>query len=425
MSISRPAIPFPSRVWSDELLRNSLYLMLASGTTAALGFLFWLVAAHWFTAPDVGTATSLISATALISYISQLGMDTAIVRFVPGSSRRDSHVTTGLVVAVGAAAVLATVYAMSAPAFAPRLAGVLRGPGVVVFVVLTVCCAANLLTDAVFVACRATKYTLLADGVVLGATKLALPFVTVGLGAMGIFVASGVAAAAAVGFSLAVMVRTLGYRPRGGMDLGVVRAGLRFSSTSYLASLLNLLPILVLPILVLGRLGAAAAGYYYLAFQIANLVNAIGYAVSQTLLAEAAYPAARLPALLRRSALLSCGLLGPPVLLLVFGSSWVLMVFGADYSANAAGALRLFAIASFPVALNCWLGSALRLTRQFAALTGANAVSAVATVGLAAATAGRGVSWVAASWLVGNCLGAVPAATALARRAVRGGLVAV
>ena len=53
-----------------------------------------------------------------------------------------------------------------------------------------------------------------------------------------------------------------------------------------MASVFNLLPILVVPVIVLGKLDSADAGYYFIAFQIASLLSGVAFAVTQSLLAE-------------------------------------------------------------------------------------------------------------------------------------------
>lgn len=72
----------------DHLVRNSLYLMLSTGIQAALGFTFWIIMARLFSTGDVGKASSLISATALIAYFALFGLNSTLVRFLPGLQKK-------------------------------------------------------------------------------------------------------------------------------------------------------------------------------------------------------------------------------------------------------------------------------------------------------------------------------------------------
>src|SRR5579859_2991335 len=66
-----------ARGWS--LMRNSVFIMGTTIATSGLGYLYWLVAAHAFTAYEVGVASTLISAMILISSLSNLGLGATLI----------------------------------------------------------------------------------------------------------------------------------------------------------------------------------------------------------------------------------------------------------------------------------------------------------------------------------------------------------
>jgi len=84
------------RFQADHLVRNSPNLVLNSGLQAALGFAFWLIAARLFATADAGRASSLIAATALISYVALLDLNSTSVRYLPTAPDRDAMLTAGL-----------------------------------------------------------------------------------------------------------------------------------------------------------------------------------------------------------------------------------------------------------------------------------------------------------------------------------------
>ena len=63
----------------SPLYRNSIYISLASLTTAVAGFLFWAIAARLYPAQDVGVASAIVSALNLTFNLSMLGMNFAII----------------------------------------------------------------------------------------------------------------------------------------------------------------------------------------------------------------------------------------------------------------------------------------------------------------------------------------------------------
>ena len=399
---------------ADPLLRNSGYLALTTATMSLLGFLFWLLNARLFGASRIGEATSLLSATALISYVSLLGFNSMFIRFLPTAEDRNAQINAGLTLCAGAAAVIATGYVLGLPVLAPKLDFVRQNPWYAIgFVVLSVCAAGNLLTDSVFIALRQARYNLLVDGIIQGGTKLGLPLLLVSLGAFGIFASAGIAAGLAVLGSLYFMRRAFGHRLSLVVRMSTFRHVLGFSVASYVSSLFNLFPLLLVPLIVLDRDGAAAAGYYFVAFQLANLLYAVSYAVTESLLAEGSHPETLLRSLARRSALLVGVIAAAGAAVLAAGSHLILLLFGRDYSAHASVVLALLALGAPAVAMNAWASTLLKVTRQLSAMIISNIVYTVVIVGLVWRWVPRGLGPVAVAWLYGNLASGAVAATAL------------
>lgn len=419
-----------ARLAADEMIRNSMYLVLSSGLQAALGFAFWILTARLFSAADVGRGSSLISAAVTVAYLALLGLNSALVRYLPTARDPDSLVSAGVLLVACSGAVAALVYVLLVPLIAPRLDPVVHRPLMALgFVLLTSACAVNVLTDSVFIAARRAAYNALADGGAGGLAKLGFVVVLAGTGSYGLFCASASAFAAAALASIFFMVRALHRRPSFRRPWRALRTVLRFCGASYLGNVGNMLPSLVVPLIVLDRLGAPAAAYYFVAFQVANLLFSASFAVEQTFLAEGSQAGADLRPLLRRSIRVLIGLCLPACLLLIVAGHWLLLVFGPGYSRHGTLTLILLAAAALPLAVNNWLQSLLRLLGSLRAIVVSNALYAAAICGLAWVLAPHGLTAVAASWPAGTALGAlaaaVPCARGLMRRPGRGARPAV
>lgn len=411
VSVLRRWATAPRRFAQDALLRNSFFLALNAGTMAAVAFVFWLVNSHLFTVGQIGTATTLLSGASIIAIFSLVGFNSTFVRFLPASRQRDEEINTGLLIVFVTALVGATLYVLLIPLIAPRLELVRASFGFAAgFVVLTAFWGVNLVTDSVFIAFRKAQYNVLVDGLIQGAVKLALPVLLVGLGAYAMFLASGLAAAAAVVASIVFMFRTVTYRPRLSVSLDVLRRTWDYSAANYAANLLLLCPAAVIPLVILDVRGAREAGFFFMAFQVANLLFQLGYAVSASFFAEGSYEGCDLPVLLRRTVRLILLVCVPCSVLVALTAHWILLVFGQAYSANGASTLAILALSAPLVAL-CWAAmTILRITKQLAAVVVVSAVYAVAIVGLALLGVGQGLQWVAVAWLVGNTAGGLLAA---------------
>jgi O-antigen/teichoic acid export membrane protein len=192
-----------------------------------------------------------------------------------------------------------------------------------------------------------------------------------------------------------------------------MRPLLRFSGANYLGNVFNLLPILVMTLIVLDRLGTSAAAYYYMAFQIANLLYAGVYAVEENFLAEGAHDEENLTHLMWRAAKLLAMMALPAALAGAVLAHYIMLVFGHAYAVHGSGALELMALAAIPIAAQNWLITVLRLTGQLLAITLSNVVYAVAICGLAWFLAPHGLTMVGGAWLFGSSAGVVVAAIAV------------
>jgi O-antigen/teichoic acid export membrane protein len=90
--LSATVIPGAERS-QDKVLRNSFFLMVSTLLMAGLGFVFWVVVARLYSPAEVGLATSLIAASTLIAYVSQLGLNNTLVRFRAPGAAHSAEVT--------------------------------------------------------------------------------------------------------------------------------------------------------------------------------------------------------------------------------------------------------------------------------------------------------------------------------------------
>jgi O-antigen/teichoic acid export membrane protein len=79
-SAARPA-PIPPRALS--MLPNSLALIGAKVATMGLGFLFWLVAARFYSPEVVGLAAGVVAAVLLCTQLALFGVGSAVITLFP------------------------------------------------------------------------------------------------------------------------------------------------------------------------------------------------------------------------------------------------------------------------------------------------------------------------------------------------------
>ena len=166
---------------------------------------------------DVGRASSLISATAVIAYLSLFGLNFTLVRFLPTAPDKGPLITAAFILVAGAGTAIGLAYILLTPFLAPRLAFVEHRPALTAgFALLTAAAAVNLLTDSVFIAARKASFIALTDGAIGGLSKIVFGVTLAGTGAYGLFCASagGFAAAALVSVVLIIQSVTGARRSR-------------------------------------------------------------------------------------------------------------------------------------------------------------------------------------------------------------------
>jgi O-antigen/teichoic acid export membrane protein len=378
-----------------------------------MGFTFWIIVARLFPASEVGQASALVSATSLIAYFALLGLNSTIFRFLPTAADKGSLVTGAFSVVAGCAAAIGLGYVFLTPVFAPRLSFISHKPALALgFVLLNVAVAINLMTDSVFVSSRRANLCALTDGGFGGLGRIAFAVLLAGTGAYGLFVASAAGFALAALVSIVLILTSLRLRPSFKGSLRAIRPLLRFSGASYSANVLNLLPNVVVPLMVLDRLGPKPAAYYFVAFQIAALLYAAVQAVEGAFLSEGSQADANWRQIRSRSRRIAAILFVPGCAILLVGAHWLLLMFGDRYSQNGTGSLELLAIAVIPVAFCNWSWTVLRLTGRLRALVVSNAVFALGICGTAWILLPHGLTAVAAAWPIGCTIAACVATAA-------------
>jgi O-antigen/teichoic acid export membrane protein len=399
---------------ADGMVRSALYLILSTGTQAALGFVFWILAARLFSTTDVGRASSLISAATLIGFLGLLGLNTTFVRFLSTARDWNSLVTTGLSLVGVCSGVLAIGYAILTPALAPGVSFIVHSPALAIgFVVLTAAGSVNVLTDSIFIAADKAVHTTWTDGLVGGGTRILLVLAVSGAGAYGVFCASTGGYLTAAIASLIIMAKSLGWRPRLSDIRETLKPVLQFSGANYVANIFLMIPNLAVPVIVLDRLGASAAAFYYVAYQLASLLYQTVFAVEQSFLAEGSNTGTVTRAFLMRAVRILLVLCVPSLIAMVLLSHWMLLIFGAQYGSNAVGCLIALSTAVIPIAANNLLLTVLRLANQLKATMISNACYAAAICALAWFLAPRGLGATALAWPIGVSIGSVVAGIAV------------
>jgi O-antigen/teichoic acid export membrane protein len=234
--------------------------------------------------------------------------------------------------------------------------------------------------------------------------KCGLPFLLAGAGAFGLYGSFGMAILCCALASMWVILRHVP-GPRRPSPSPQLLANRGFAAAGYVTYVLTVLPLLVFPLLVINALGSAEAGSYFIAFQVAMLLNAVILAVGNATYAETERATHGRHAVVRKGGLMILAVSVAGCLAMVALAPYLLAIFGDHYVDEGTATLRVLALGAVGAAFNYWGMLRLRLTANLVAMISVQLVGTVVMLGLAVSLADRGTVWVAAAWGIGHAVG--------------------
>lgn len=332
---------------SDQLFKNSFFIMLASVSSAAFGFIFWMLAAKIYSPEDVGIATALISSMALLVLISRFGMDFSIIRFFPTYDKSRIY-STSTIIMTSFAIIFGVIFIVNIDIFSPELNILKTSFNGLLY--LTFLAASSFVATAniSFIANRNARFQFLQTFVVGSRIVFLVPFIA--LGASGIFNAVGISFILAVILAHILLIWS-NIRLSFVVDRNFLIKTFRYSAGNYLSGLFMTAPNMILPIMVLNILGAEQAAYYYIVFMVASLLFIIPNAISTSLFVEGSH-GELLKKTVLKSIIAVISLLIPAIVFLHLYGGWLLGLVGVSYSENGLELLKIMILASMLMAIN-------------------------------------------------------------------------
>ena len=395
------------RLWahfsSDSLFRNSVYLMLSTGVMGVLGFLFWILASHLYAPSDIGLATSIISAAGLMVGLSTLGLNNVLIRFLAQSSERLLLFSTSFVLTTITSVIVSLAFILWASlSHSPLLA---KSPVVVstLFAFYVVTLTMNGMIEGAFIAHRVAKYVFFKN-LWLSLSKIALLLVFIRTAYLGIVAATLFATLIGVSLGLIILVRRLHYSHNFSLGLSTLSKMRSFAIGNYVGSIFGMLPSTLMPLIVLSRLGASSAAYYYIPAMILALLNVIPSATAQSLFAEVSHDEENLRHYILQALRNLFALLIPATALVIVFAPIALGLFGHTYQSEGTVVLRILALSSLFGGMN-YIGDAiLNIQKRPVAYIIMNVLNSILVVGLGYIVAPHGLVAIALATLVGQII---------------------
>ncbi len=391
----------------DPLYRSSIYVMASTGVMAILGFIFWIFVARVFSTENVGIATTLISVMALISNFSLLGFNVSLIRYLPKSSNRDDKINSVFILVILASIISTLIFLIGLKAFSPHLSFLQTNLFyITTFTLFVIGSSLNIIIDSIFIAYRASG-NIFVKNTILSLLKLLFPFLFIFLGSYGIFTSVALAILISSLIGSTILLLKYDYHPAFAFNRDVVKEMAVFSGGNYIANFLSLAPTLILPLLIINRLSAEAAAYFYMDMMILGLLTIISGAATQSLLAEGAYDSTQLKLHFTKASKITFLLLIPAVILIILFGNIILHAFGKNYADEAFAFLQIVSVSAIFMSISSLGSSIFKIRHQISALIGMNALSIIFILSFSYLFMSQGLIGIGWGWLLGQALLAI------------------
>ena len=406
-SIVRKPLRAVLGVLSDPMLRNGHALIASASVTQFIGVLYWIFAARLYPVAVVGRNSVVISVMLFLAGVAQLNLMSTLIRFVPTSGQRTLRlIVSAYLTSVSIGAVIGAIFVFLIPRVEPQLDFLRSGPYIAVWFVLSVVMGTIfVLEDSALTGVRAAPFVPI-ENAFFALLKLGLlvPFAWF-LQSLGIYLSWTVAVLVTIiPTNIYLFARAV---PRHLREHPVASPAPRFREIraflipDSLAALFMLASTVLLPLLVINRLGPTAAAHYQLAWIIGYALFLFSLNMGSSLVVETAADQSGLRQLTWRSMTHLAKLLIPVVIVIVVAAPYLLLAFGRGYAEADVTPLRLLALAALPTIITNTAISATRSQRRMRVVLGIQVAICALVWGLSVAFIGRfGITGVAAAWLI-------------------------
>jgi O-antigen/teichoic acid export membrane protein len=343
------------------IVSNASALASTTAVTSLLGVVYWFVAARRFTPSSVGLASAAIAGMTLVSTFASLGLDTFVLGEVPKHPNRARPLIVAALISAGVAGIaLGLGYALIAPVVSHELRPLSSTPlNAFLFVGGTALVTVGMVLDQALVGQLRGSLQLWRN-VLFGVSKLVILLIVSfgvarrsGMSIYASWILGALVSMLALSFYVVEWMRGLAQDiARGEFPLASLlrEVGQKVMGHQVLNVALKI-PILALPLMVVGLVGTRANAGFYVAWLIMNFGLVLPGSLASVLYAVSSGDVAGFASRIRLTLSLSFAICVVVMLVLIPGAHLMLSVFGASYAASATPTLQLLALSGFPAVI--------------------------------------------------------------------------
>ena len=392
-------------IFKDSLFENSIFLISTNFAGSGLGFIFWVIAARYYSSHDIGIASSIFSGLSLVSMISSIGLPVAMIYYLPRNNNTNKIINSCINAGIISSIIFSLIFLSGLKFWTPGLLGVLHSlKNNLIFVIITIAVSISMIIGSAFIAGKRSSFQMIKE-TSYHFIKIFPLILLRKFGAIGIFMSIGIGLILSIVIGYIILSRFWKFSPELTID-PIIKSMAGFSIGNHAATIFYNLPIFVLPIMILNMMSAKFAGYFYIAMMMASLLYGVSQSISSSLLVESSdkieFASVTNKAIKFNLAIMTIGI----IFFIIFGR-FILNIFNPHYAEQATMAMIILCIASMPLSLIGIFGTVRNAQNRVVSMATMDLLVASITIILSVPLIRMmGLEGAAISFLIANTVGA-------------------
>lgn len=394
--------------FKETLFKNSYYLMGNTAILSLVGFVFWVVAARYYPAGDIGYASAIISVIGFLSVFSLMGLDVTLIKYMPEEIEKADLINSCFNITIIIAIISSLFYIVGIDIWSPSLKILLKNNVISLsFVIFTIFATLSTLQISIFLAFRKAKYSFYQS--ILNVFRILLLPILLIFGSLGIYLSFGIIYITTFILGNFFIIKAYSkYKFNFTIKINIIKKILNYSIGNYIIAILVNIPTYLLPVLIVNMLSPESAAYFFISWTFAGILKTIPSAISRSLLAEGSFNPENLFNDVKKSLKFVFILLLPIIVGIILFGNFLLSIFGAEYANNAYNVLVIFSISSIPFSITQIYTSIKRVEGKIYSLIVVFLILSVITmVGSYLIIDGYGLIGIGYIWFLANSIAAM------------------
>lgn len=332
----------------DKLYINAFYLLVLNLFPSVTGMIFWAISGRVYSSGAIGVAAAVYSAVALIALLADFGLTTSMMRFLPEAKDKANFINSTYSLIFWLSLILSICYLLGSSIWARNL---ITSGNIyifcIVFILFAIVTALGGTVRDTFIAYREAKYAFLYT-VIVNVLRLGLIIPGITFGALGLYSSTAVAYTAGLILAFIILSKKMNHKAALFINLDYRKFAslVPYSLGAHISNLLNLIPQLLFPLLVLERLGPILNAHAYIALMIGSVITIPSMAIMNSALVESANQLDRADQIFLRVSVIGIILSIVLGFIVFWGAGLILSIWGNEYVRDSSMVLRLFALSA-------------------------------------------------------------------------------